>query len=89
MLSEHFTLTKAHIGWLLLIGCVVGFIGVFSIDLVAIARQSGFASLFTAATIEQLRSPLGIGPAQRLALLTCVAVALLGLTLIPLGSKPA
>lgn len=31
----------------------------------------------------------GIGPAQRLAILTAVGVSLLGLTLLPLGDKPA
>ncbi len=31
----------------------------------------------------------GVGPAQRLALLGAGAVALVGLTLIPLGDKPA
>jgi len=31
----------------------------------------------------------GIGPAQRVALLAAAGVALLGLTLLPLGDKPA
>lgn len=89
MFSDDFTLTKRQLGLLLLIIGVVGFVGIFSLDLVAIARQSGVASVFTAATIEQLRSPLGIGPAQRLALLACMGVAVIGLTLIPLGDRPA
>jgi lipopolysaccharide export LptBFGC system permease protein LptF len=31
----------------------------------------------------------GVGPAQRLALLACAAAFLLGLSLIPLGDRPA
>ncbi|MCA9932574.1 MAG: hypothetical protein H6662_09865 [Ardenticatenaceae bacterium] len=31
----------------------------------------------------------GIGPAQRIALLAAAVVALLGLTLLPLGDRPA
>lgn len=89
MLSETFTLKKTHLGWLLLVAGLLGFVAIFSIDLIAIVRESGFASLFSAATVERLRGPLGIGPAQRLALLACVAVAVVGGTLIPLGDKPA
>jgi hypothetical protein len=89
MFSASFTLTKRHLGWLLLIGGVVSFAGIFSLDLIAIARQGGLGNLFTAETFAHLRSPLGIGPAQRLALGVSAAAALVGLTLLPLGDRPA
>jgi hypothetical protein len=89
MLDKDYTMTKRHLGWLLLIGGVLGFIGVFSIDLIAIAREGGIGSLFSGATVAQLRGPLGIGPAQRLGLAACAGVALVGGTLIPLGDRPA
>jgi hypothetical protein len=74
---------------LLLVGGGLSFIAIFSIDLVAIARESGVLSIFTADSIERLRGPLGIGPAQRLALFVCLGLAAIGGTLIPLGDKPA
>ncbi len=89
MLSPHYTLTKAQLGWLALAAGVLGFVGVFSLDLVVLARANGVASLFSAATVEHLRSPMGIGPAQRLALLVCIGTALFGATLIPLRNRPA
>jgi len=89
MLKPDFTLTKAHLGWLLVTAGLLGFIGGLSIDLIAIARAGGVGSLFTAEALAQLRGPLGIGPAQRLALGACVAAVLVGLTLIPLGERPA
>lgn len=89
MLSETFTLTKAHLGWLLLIGGVLAFVGVFGIDVLNIIRQFGVGGLFSAAAVDYMRSPMGIGPAQRLALSICVGIILVGASLIPLGNKPA
>lgn len=89
MLSETFTLKKSHLGWLLLLGGLLGFAAILSIDLIAIARESGPVSLFSPATLERLRGPLGIGPAQRLALAAALAAAVVGATLLPLGDKPA
>jgi hypothetical protein len=71
MLRNDFTLTKRHIGWLLLLGGAAAFIGILSIDLLDIGREGG------------------IGPAQQMALAVSALAALLGLTLIPLGSTPA
>jgi hypothetical protein len=89
MFSPDYTLTKAQLGWLALAAGLIGFVAVFSLDLVVLARANGVASLFSAATLDHLRSPLGIGPAQRLALLVCGVVAVFGATLIPLGNRPA
>ena len=89
MFDSDFTLTKAQLGWLLFAAGIVGLVGALSVDLLVIVRESGVASLFTAETLAYLRSPLGIGPAQRLALGVCIASALVGLTLIPLGDRPA
>jgi hypothetical protein len=89
MLSETFTLKKSHLGWLLLVGSILSFVAIFSIDLIAIARENGVLSIFSAATVERLRGPLGVGPAQRLALFACLGLAAIGGTLIPLGDKPA
>lgn len=71
MFSNQFTLTKRHLGLLMLIGGIVGFVGIFAIDVLDVGREGG------------------IGPAQRIALGGCVAMALVGLTLIPLGNQPA
>lgn len=84
---RDFTLTKKHLGWILLLGGIFGFFAVFSIDVITIIR--GPNPLFSAETLAYLRSPLGIGPAQRLALAGCVGVALVGVSLIPLGDRPA
>lgn len=89
MLTSDFTLTKAQLGWLLVAAGALSFVGVISVDVIALVQQGGLGGLFSAETIAYLRSPLGIGPAQRLALGACVAVALIGLTLIPLGERPA
>ena len=71
MLSNHFTLTKRHLGLLLLIGGILAFAAILSIDVIDVGREGG------------------IGPAQRYALIGCVLLALVGLTLIPLGKQPA
>lgn len=88
MFSEHFTLTKKHLGWLMVVGGVLVPLASLGKDLLTIANQSGFASLFSAELIAYFSSPLGVGPMQRLALMVCAGVLLLGLTLIPLGDKP-
>ena len=71
MLSNHFTLTKRHLGLLMLVGGVLGFLAVLAIDILDVGREGG------------------IGPAQRIALGGGVLMALVGLTLIPLGNQPA
>lgn len=89
MWTEHFTFQKHHLGWLLLIGGMVGLVGAFAIDVIYILRTSGLASLFSSSTLEYLRSPMGIGPAQRMAIAGCIAAALVGATLLPLKNHPA
>lgn len=69
--SNHFTLTKRHLGWLLLIGGGLAFIVIIGVDVLDVGREGG------------------IGPAQRLALGLSALIALVGLSLIPLGSTPA
>lgn len=69
MLSNRFTLTKRHLGLLLLIGGILGFVAILAIDLLDVGREGG------------------IGPAQQIALGGCVMMALVGITLIPLGDQ--
>jgi hypothetical protein len=71
MLSNHFSLTKRHLGLLLLIGGILAFIAILSVDLLDVGREGG------------------IGPVQRIALGSAALLALVGLTLIPLGKQPA
>lgn len=71
MFKTHFTLTKRHLGLLLLGGGILGFSGILAIDILDVGREGG------------------IGPAQQIALGLCALAALLGLSLIPLGSRPA
>jgi len=89
MFNEDFTLKKKHLGWILLTSGTLAFVGIFSLDLINIVQDSGFGSLFSMTTIDQLRSPMGIGPAQRLALLLALGIAIIGISLIPLGDQPA
>lgn len=71
MFSNHFTLTKRHLGLLLLIGGVAAFAAILAIDIVDVGREGG------------------IGPAQQFALGASLLAALVGLTLIPIGSQDA
>jgi hypothetical protein len=71
MFTNDFTLTKRHLGGLLLVIGGLAFTAILSIDLLDAGREGG------------------IGPAQQIALISSALVALLGLTLIPLGSRPA
>lgn len=48
----------------------------------------GFAAIFAIDIIDVGREG-GVGPAQQIALGGCVLIALVGLTLIPLGKQPA
>ncbi|MFZ4828826.1 MAG: hypothetical protein ACOYLB_15865 [Phototrophicaceae bacterium] len=89
MLSKDFTLTKRHLGWLLIIGAGLGCLMAFSVDLLTIYRQVGFSGIFSPYTLEHFRSPMGIGLAQRVLLQACAGACLLGLTLLPLGNQPA
>lgn len=41
MLRNDFTLSKKHLGWLLLIGGVLGFVGILSIDILDVGREGG------------------------------------------------
>lgn len=71
MFQNNFTLTKRHLGWLLLIGGLLVFAAIISIDVFNAGREGG------------------IGPAQSIALIASGLIALLGLSLIPLGNDPA
>lgn len=71
MLSNHFTLTKRHLGALLLVGGIAAVAAILAVDVLDVGRLGG------------------IGPAQRIALGGAALLALVGLTLIPLGDKPA
>lgn len=41
MLSNNFTLTKRHLGLILLIGGIVAFAGIIAIDLLDVGREGG------------------------------------------------
>jgi hypothetical protein len=71
MLKEDFTLSKRHLGILLLAGGLLAFLAILAIDIFDFGREGG------------------IGPAQRIALIVAALIALVGLTLIPLGDAPA
>jgi hypothetical protein len=71
MLSDHFTLTKRHLGILLFAAGILAFIAIIGVDVLDVGREGG------------------IGPAQQIALAASALVALIGLSLIPLGSTPA
>jgi hypothetical protein len=71
MFTHHFTLTKRHLGWLLLLAGSIGVVGILAIDILDVGREGG------------------IGPAQRIAIGLAILIALVGLTLIPLGNDPA
>lgn len=71
MLNDHFTLTKRHLGLLLFIGGVLGFIGILAIDLLDAGREGGIGPaqqialglMATAALIGLTLIPLGNHPA--------------------------
>jgi len=71
MLRSDFTLTKRHLGLLLLAAGALGVAAIFVMDRLNLGREGG------------------IGPAQMAALVVLALLALLGLTLIPLGDSPA
>lgn len=81
-----------------LTAAVVSFGAMFKRDLPLSKRQLGllllmggllgFAAIFAIDVIDAGREG-GIGPAQQMALGLMLALALLGLTLIPLGDTPA
>ncbi|NWG17396.1 MAG: hypothetical protein HXY41_12240 [Chloroflexi bacterium] len=71
MFSNDFTLTKRHLGLILLVGGGLGFAAILGIDILDAGREGG------------------IGPAQQIALGLCLLSALVGLSLFPLGDKPA
>jgi hypothetical protein len=56
--------------------------------LMLIGGVLGFVAILAIDVLDVGREG-GIGPAQRIALGGCVLIALVGLTLIPLGSQPA
>ncbi|MBZ0275495.1 MAG: hypothetical protein K8I60_05095 [Anaerolineae bacterium] len=71
MFSNHFTLTKRHLGLLLFIGGVLGFIGILAIDVFDVGREGGIGpaqqialGLMAAAALLGLTLiPLGNHPA--------------------------
>lgn len=71
MFSKDYTFSKRHLGLLLLLIGISGFVAIIGIDVLDVGREGG------------------IGPAQRLALGAMAALALIGLTLVPLGNAPA
>ncbi len=71
MLTGNFTLTKRHLGMLMLAVGLLGVIAILVMDRLHLGREGG------------------IGPAQQAALVVLALLALLGLTLIPLGDAPA
>lgn len=89
ILSKDFTLTKQHLGWVLIVGAGLGCFMAFSIDFITIYKQVGLAGIFSAYTLEHFQSPMGIGLAQRVLLQVCAGAFVLGLSLLPLGSQPA
>ncbi len=89
MLSKIFTLTKWHLGWLLIISAGLGCLVAFSVDFLTIYRQVGFDGIFSSYTLAHFRSPMGIGLAQRVLLQACAGAFALGLSLLPLGNQPA
>lgn len=56
--------------------------------LMLIGGVAGFAAILAIDLLSPGREG-GIGPAQQIALGACVLIALIGVTLIPLGSEPA
>jgi hypothetical protein len=56
--------------------------------LMLVGGALAFAAILSIDIIDAGREG-GIGPAQALSLLGCLAVAVVGATLIPLGDKPA
>lgn len=89
MLSEHTTLTKRQIGWLLMMVSVLGALASLGVDVFNIVQENGVGQLFSATTLDFFRSPLGIGPTQQIGLILCAVGFIIGLTLIPLGDDPA
>jgi hypothetical protein len=68
--SPDFTLTKRHLGVILLGAGLVLFVGMFVVE--AMKSQSD-----------------GIGTVQKLSILVGVTSVVVGLTLLPLGNRPA
>ena len=69
--SRDYTFSKRLLGILFIAIGVLGFLGVYGIDLLDAGREGG------------------IGPVQQIALGGSLLLALLGLTLLPLGRQPA
>ncbi len=71
MHRTDYTLTKRHLGWLLILVGAAGFAAILGVDILDAGREGG------------------IGPAQQIGLGLMVALSLVGMTLVPLGSTPA
>lgn len=71
MLREDFTLTKRHIGIILLVGGILGFIGIIGIDIINAGREGGIgpaqqfalAIMVLTAIVGATLIPLGDDPA--------------------------
>ncbi len=83
ILSNDFSLTKRHLGLLLLVGG-----GLVAVALLGIDPLTDLLHRLGSDVLPPDRQT-GIGPKQALALLASVAIALVGLSLIPLGRDVA
>ncbi len=71
MFSNHFTLTKRHLGLLLTVGGTLAFVGIIAIDLLDVGREGGIGpaqqlALIVSAALAILGCsliPLGDAPA--------------------------
>lgn len=70
MLNDNFTLTKRHLGLLMIVGGATLFVATLAVDLVR--DQTG-----------------GFGTLQTLGMLFGAVSVLIGVTLLPLGDRPA
>jgi hypothetical protein len=69
-LSDEFTLTKRHLGLILLAAGIVALVGAVAVEIV----HSG---------------PVRFGTVQKLVMLVGAISLVIGLTLLPLGDRPA
>ncbi|MBN1965875.1 MAG: hypothetical protein JW910_14580, partial [Anaerolineae bacterium] len=81
MLRQDFSLSKRHLGLILLAAGGLAIIGLLGLDVVADLLQRAGSDLVSPDRVG------GIGPQQALALVASVLLALVGASLIPLGRR--